>query len=362
MRAYLKSNETLGGATSLLSIWHILRSTEFLHWTANLILSHYLRLIWVLQGSRARVCHYSWRTRNGSMKDNRRLDGESIFLQIKVADRFRQCKWSFRFFYLYIQFCAVFSLTKYAMLQTSRAMNKAVAIQSDCAFFYLFKRAFCYITSHLYFLFVSLSILPKSLPALLRLLWGFGNQVTSAGMSHLLGVRASIIGFDEVRPLPRGCGSTKILRWQRTTFITFHFWLWCWPWLFSCFFVGLCWSCPASILAYCFSTTNGRNLAGLWGLRHTPVASCKVYPGGCHLDRRYLWIPFSDRWRWGCERWQLLLIKGNFFPTPVSLPDRLSNQTTLENDQNEIETSQTEQLPMPDLWLVTKKGSGSDTY
>lgn len=55
-------------------------------------------------------------------------------------------------------------------------------------------------------------------------------------------------------------------------------------------------------------------------------------------------------------------MKGNFFPTPVSLPDRLSNQTTLENDQNEIETSQTEQLPMPDLWFVTKKGSGSDTY
>lgn len=38
----------------------------------------------------------------------------------------------------------------------------------------------------------------------------------------------------------------------------------------------------------------------------------------------------------------------------LKLPDRLS-QTTLENDQNEIETSQTEQLPMPDLWLVTKK-------
>eukprot|EP00434_Breviolum_minutum_P006390 symbB.v1.2.005638.t1/scaffold309.1/size276354/19 len=38
-----------------------------------------------------------------------------------------------------------------------------------------------------------------------------------------------------------------------------------------------------------------------------------------------------------------------FIPEDATWTDRLSNQTTLENDQNEIETSQTEQLPMPDL-------------
>ncbi len=147
MKAYL--NETLAGATSLLAIWHILRSAEFLHWTVNLC---HIPSGWY-GSSRARE-HECVTTRGG--------------LGIKVADHFRR-PWSFRFFYLYLQFCAVFNLTKYAMLQTSRAMNKAgviktVAMEWDCTFFCFLKGAFCHITSHLFFV-LGFSILPKSLPA-----------------------------------------------------------------------------------------------------------------------------------------------------------------------------------------------------
>lgn len=111
-------------------------------------------------------------------------------------------------------------------------------------------------------------------------------------MSHLLGVRASIINLMCLGLCLGAMDQLNTLRWQRTTFITFHFWLWCSPWLFLVF-------CRALLImssmhpCLLFFTTNGRNLAGLWRLRHTPVASCKVYPGGCHLDRRYWWIPFS---------------------------------------------------------------------
>ena len=358
MRAYLKLNETLAGATSLLSIWHILRSTEFLHWTANLILSHYLRLIWVLQGSRARVCHYSWRTRNGSMKDNRRLDRESIFLQIKVADRFRRCKWSFRFFYLYIQFCAVFSLTKYAMLQTSRAMNKAVAIQSDCAFFYLFQESILlHHVPSIFFVckFIYIAEVPSGTVAtVVGFLPGdFCWYVSFAGSPSLINLMCLGLCLGAVDQ-PKFWGDSAQLSS---------------PFISDCgvhlgsflFFVGLCWSCPACILAYCFSRPMGEIWQVCGACATLPLPLAKFIPEDATWTGDIDGFRFPC-WRWGCERWQLLSMKGNFFPTPVSLPDRLSNQTTLENDQNEIETSQTEQLPMPDLWLVTKKGSGSDTY